>query len=135
MKTSFITILLFIYSTNAFSLEPREGFNIELLEIYKSLVSDGNSQELIGKEFTALLSLKFASEKHLIFSDTYIRTSDTESYQIVKWEFSPAIIKDMIGKSNVKFNVTFKVLNARKNQPYKGMPHIIATVIKISPNK
>jgi hypothetical protein len=135
MKSSFIAILFSLYSYSAFALEPREGFNIELMEIYNSLVSDGNSQDLIGKEYTALLSLKFASEKHLIFSDTYIRTSDNESYQIVKWEFSPEAIKDMLGKSNVKFNITFKVLNARKNQPYKDMPHIIATVLQISPNK
>ncbi len=134
MKLSCIAILFYIYSSNAFSLEPREDFNIELMGLYNSLISDGDSQELIGKEFTVLLSVRLANEKHLIFSDTYIRTSDTESYQIAKWEFSPATIKDMIGKSNVKFNVTFKVFNVRKSQPYKGTPHIIAKVLKISPN-
>jgi hypothetical protein len=135
MKISLIAALFYIYSSNTFALEPREGFNKGLIEIYNSLISDGNSDELIGKEFSALLTVRLASEKHLIFGDTYIRTNDTESYQIAKWEYSPAIIKDMIGKSNIKFNVTFKILHARKSEPYKSMPHIIAKVIRTSPNK
>lgn len=135
MKNLLIAIILFIYSSDAFSLEPREDFNIALLEIYNSLASSGDSQELIGKEFTALLTLKFASEKYLIFSDTYIKTDDTESYQIAKWQFSSDVIQSAIGKSNVKLNVTFRVLNVRKEQPYKDMPHITATVLKMSPSK
>jgi hypothetical protein len=124
-----------MFSSNVFALEPREGFNEALMEIYNSLISNGNSQELIGKEYTVLMSVKLASEKHLIFNDTYIRTSDNESYQVAKWEFSPATINNMIGKSNTKFNITFRILNIRKDIPYKDMPHIIATVLKISPYK
>ncbi len=134
MKRLIITILLYAFSINALPITPSEDFNIELMEIYNSLIGDDESQELIGKEYTVSLSIRFASKKYLLFNDTYIRTSDTESYQIAKWEFSPSVVKNIIGKSNIKYNVTFKILNARKSQPYKGMPHIIAEILKISPN-
>jgi len=135
MKLSAIVILLYLYSSNAFSLEPGEDFNAELIEVFISLTSDGSSDELIGKEYTIPMNLKFASEEHLIFNDAYIKVSDTSAYQIAKWEFSTETIKDMIGKSNEVFNITFKVVNTEKMHPYKDIPHIIAKVLAVSPNK
>jgi len=130
-----LTLLLVILSANVLAISPDKNMNVELNGIYDSLTSKSDSTDLLNKEFKINLSLKFASEKYLIFHDAYIKTNDKEKYQIAKWQFQKETIKEIIGKDNIKCHVSFKIIKIQKNGPYETMPHIVVQITNIAPNK
>ena len=100
--------------------------------VYITLTASGDSKELIRQEHTITLSLKFASDKYLIFHDAYVKFREGEKYQIAKWKFSPEVTKNITNKSDIPCEVTFIIDEVKKTGADKAMPHIVANVTKVS---
>ncbi len=126
----YVCILLFVIPGVTYAISPDENMNSELMPIYEALVGSEN-ERIINKEFTVTLVLKHASDRHIIFSDAYVKVSENEKYQIAKWEFSPEITKKISGKSGIKCKVTFVVSKINVGVPYKNIPHIVAKIMGI----
>ena len=123
-------VLMFWLNGSAVSLA--EEMDPKLSEIYTLLISAGDSKKLIDQEHTVELSLKFASEKYLIFHDAYVRLNELERYQIAKWEFSPEVTRGIADKAGVACEVTFMIREVKKTGADKNMPHVVAAVSKVS---
>lgn len=128
MKNSFLFTVLLMASLIAGAVEPDKDFNPALREIYDSLTSRGDSNELIGRELTAELIVKYATRDHLVFQDAYLRLDKDTKYQIARWEFSPAVVEGIAGSRGAKVRVSFVIRDVRKTGAYEEMPHVIARI-------
>ncbi len=129
-------ILAFVISSNfAFAISSDGEMNSELVTIYNFLVSQESSSQLLGKKYTLKLSLKFASEKHLIFNDAYIRVDDKTKYQIAKWQFEEIIVSSIKGKRDIICDVAFIIKDVENKGLYSEMPHIVVEVLNINPEQ
>ena len=133
MKQFLVFASLLLISLPAYPIGPDKELNPAFDEIYQSLVSPEDSSELIGQNYTLELSLKFASEKHLLFHDAYMRTSDVERYQIAKWQFVPETAQSVVGQRDIKCSVTFNIKQVQKTGAYAAMPHIVVDITHIAP--
>jgi hypothetical protein len=131
MKILAILSVVFI-SFHVWAVTASQQLNPTLLPVFESLISKSESNELIGQVIAADLSLKFASEKHLIFYDAYLDASDGSKYQIAKWHFDINTIREVIGKYDTHYKVTFKITGVVNHGLNKNMPYIEAEIISIS---
>jgi hypothetical protein len=123
MKTTALLFLALSVNLFASDLSP------DLKPIQAALISENDAPSLIGKEYTANLTLKFASSKHLIFSDANLPIDAETKYQIAKWIFTPDLAKNYIGKKDLKCAVSFRISGV--NTDDKKMPYIVADVTAI----
>lgn len=130
MKTLLLLGVVLMASLTAGAVEPDRDFNPALQEIYDSLTSPGDSGELLGKEFTVELILKYASNDHLVFRDAFLRVDPDTKYQIARWEFSTEVVERITGRSGTKFRVKFVIREVKKTGVYEEMPHVIARVME-----
>lgn len=128
MKHLFLLIVLLLAPLTAGAVEPDKDFNPALQEIYDSLTSPGDSSDLVGKEFTVELTVKYASRDHLVFHDAYLRADADTKYQIAKWELSPSVVDGIAGNRGAKCRVSFVIRDVRKTGVYEDMPHVIARI-------
>ena len=127
-----ITIFFIILISPVFAVSPDSKLDPDLLAIFNQLTSTDESKELIGKKFSMVLSLKYATKKHLVFHDAYIRVSKGEKYQIARWLFDPTIISSVVGKNGIECTVEFIIKEVKTKNVYKKMPHIIVEIIKLN---
>lgn len=131
MKTK--ALLFLALSVNLFGSSPSRDLSPDLKPIQTALISENEGRSLVGKEYTANLTLKFASSKHLIFSDAYLAADAETRYQIAKWIFNPDLVKSYIGKKDLKCTVSFRVSSV--NTDDKRMPYITADITAITESK
>ena len=123
LSLAFFLITLAAHAGNDLAIS---GLNPDLLPIYESLVADGESTELVGRQLKLTLKLKFSSERYLLFSDTQI-TVDTETkYYLIKWKFDPNDIEDILGKSDVNCTIQGRIIEVIKGATSPGMPYVVA---------
>ncbi|MFT5104275.1 MAG: hypothetical protein ACI86C_001939 [Candidatus Latescibacterota bacterium] len=128
----FTILALILLSDMALAISPDSEMNDELISIYNVLVSKSDGSELLGKKYSINLSLKHASEKHLIFSDAYIKIDEDTRYQIAKWQFEEHIVNSIKGKYGIPCNVTFVIKSVENLGVYSSMPHIVVEVLSVN---
>jgi len=133
MKYLLIPVLFFItLSANANSKYDPSKLNVCLKYLYSQIL---NNVDLIGETHTCSLSLKFASEKWLIFYDGYIGLDQGSKYSFLKFVQGMKLPKNVSTFKNV--NVTFKVIATSESLApgAGGWPGLEVQLLKISPNK
>lgn len=127
----YLLAVLFLLPVSVKAVLLDENTSPDLKEIYEVLIQGENVSTILNKEFSIALTLKHASERHLIFSDAYLKINEKEKYQIAKWIFSPEQTNKIIGKSGIKCEIKFRVTEVKQTGVYKNMPHVIAKIIEI----
>ncbi len=153
LRRLMLTPVLLACACGLHAADSTEGLAPPLREIYTQITSPEHGEELVGKTIETTLTLKYASEKFLIFSDAYVsndKTSGTltvtkggqtavpnvtSSYQIAKWQFAPDLVTPYANYRDQRFDVKFRILEVRTEPPYSDMPHILAEVISMQPAK
>ena len=99
--------------------------NDALIPLYQDVVGGKPATDFIGRSLDLSLSLRFCSEKHLLFDDTKIIVDEETKYYFVKWVFEPTVVKPVIGKKNVQCRIKGKITEVRRGETTPGMPHLI----------
>ncbi len=105
--------------------------NAALVPVYGRLLEDGKATDLIGKDLDLTLVLKYASDRHLLFSDTQIIVDRDTKYYLIKWKFRKSDVEDVIGKSNVKCRVRGTIVDVIKGATSPRMPYIVVELVTI----
>ena len=105
---------------------PAENLHKDLVVLFEKMLAQ--NEDLVGKEYTMDLTLKFGSDRFLIFSDAYIQADEETRYQIAKWKFTPDQTQGLEGKSGVMCRVTFEIEEVLMSGPYSDIPHFIAKI-------
>ena len=106
--------------------------NKSLLPLYESVVAGKPEAEIVGRTLDLSLTLRFSSEKHILFEDTRIIVDETTRYEFIKWEFDPAATAATVGKTGVQCRVTGKVERVERGAATPGMPYLIARLESIA---
>lgn len=101
------------------------------LPLYESVVAGKPEAEIVGRTLDLSLTLRFSSEKHIRFEDTWIIVDRATTYEFIKWEFDPAVTAATVGKTGVKCSVTGKVERVERGATTPGMPYLIARLESI----
>lgn len=102
--------------------------NDRLIPIYKRLVKSNVPSELVGEKLKLTLSLRYASEKIILFNGTRVIVDSETKYYLIKWKFDPQRIKELFGKSNIKCKIEGTIIEVVKDQISPGMPYLIVEV-------
>ena len=105
--------------------------NAGLVPIYESLVTDGQASKLVGKQLELNLSLKHASDRFLLFTDTQIVLDKNTKYYLIKWEYETNDIRELVGKSDVVCKVKGRIVDVVSGVKASGMPYIIVELISV----
>jgi hypothetical protein len=133
MKTSSPILVVLLVSLTAYG----EGgsavseLNADLVPIYESLMKEGRPTNLIGKRLDLTLTLKYASDRHLLFTDTQVVIDKDTKYYLVKWKFKPDDVKALLGKSNVRCKVNGRIVEVIKGPTSPGMPYIVVELMSV----
>lgn len=133
MKT-FIRILLLLVIPLTADGAPRSAtseLNADLIPVYESLASREPSANLVGKRLKLTLTLKHASDRYLLFSDTLIVVDKETKYYLIKWKFDPEDVKALVGKSNVRCKVTGRIIEVIKGPTSPRMPYIVVELLSV----
>jgi len=105
---------------------PAENLHKDLVVLFEKMLAQ--NEDLVGKEYTMDLTLKFGSDRFLIFSDAYIQADEETRYQIAKWKFTPDQTQGLEGKRGIPYRVTFTIEETFLEAPYTDMPHFVAKI-------
>jgi hypothetical protein len=105
--------------------------NADLVPIYESLMKEGRPTNLIGKRLNLTLTLKYASDRHLLFTDTQVVVDKDTKYYLVKWKFRPDDVQPLLGKSNVRCKVNGRIVEVIKGPTSPGMPYIVVELMSV----
>ena len=105
--------------------------NADLVPIYESLTKEERPTNLVGKRLKLTLNLKYASDRHLLFTDTQVVIDKHTKYYLIKWKFSPDDVKALVGKSNVRCKVNGRIVEVIKGPTSPGMPYIVVELISV----
>ena len=133
MKTLIVILTLIFLSTMTHGGNKSSvmELNADLVPIYESLIADGQPTELIGKILELTLTLKFSSDKYLLFSDTQIIIDKNTKYYLIKWKYNPNDIKAIVGKSNIECKVKARIIEVVKGATSPNMPYIVAELLSV----
>ncbi len=133
MKYIYILILLlFSASVEASPIFDTSRLNSCLKNLYVKTVKEEN---LVGKEFTCDLLLKFASEKWILFRDGYVGLDQGSKYSFLKFTKGMTIPENLTPFKNV--TVTFKVITMNESLASRpdSWPSLEVQLLHISPSK
>jgi hypothetical protein len=102
-----------------------------LLPVYESLLAEGDSAELIGKNLELSLDLKLSSDKYLLFSDTQVVVDDKTRYYLIKWQFKPDVVREILGKSDIDCKVSGRIIEVKKGATTPGMPYVVVELVGV----
>ena len=105
--------------------------NADLVPIYESLVKEERPTSLVGRRLNLTLTLKYASDRYLLFTDTQVVVDKDTKYYLVKWKFRPDDVKALLGKSNVKCKVNGRIVEVIKGPTSPGMPYIVVELLSV----
>jgi hypothetical protein len=133
MKTlSRILLLLFVsLGTYGGPGSAISQLNADLMPIYESLMKEERPTNLVGKRLNLTLHLKYASDRHLLFTDTQVVIDKDTKYYLVKWKFKPDDVKALLGKSNVRCKVNGRIVEVIKGPTSPGMPYIVVELMSV----
>jgi len=133
MKTLIRILLLLLIPLTADGAPPSatSQLHADLVPIYESLTSREPPANLVGKRLTLILTLKHASDRYLLFSDTLIVVDEKTRYYLIKWKFKPEDVASLAGKSNLKCKVTGKIIEAIKGPTSPRMPYIVVELLSV----
>lgn len=126
-----LTFLLFPIGVCGELKTATAELNHDLIPVYESLRAEGPSSDLVGKRLKLNLNLKYASDRHLLFTDTRIVIDSKTSYYMINWKFKPDDIKALIGRSNVRCTVTGRIVDVIKGPTSPRMPYIVVELESI----
>ena len=126
LGTCFLLALLAVHTRAA---TPTPNLAPELRDIFKTLTGT-EPGSLVGKEFTATVTLKYASKTLLVFSDAFIEQSPGHEYQIARWEFAPELADGLVGSKDIKVSVRFRIESLHTEDP--KMPYFAAKVLSLT---
>ena len=135
MRILLTSILTTVLTCNLFAVTATKELNPHLLQIFEQMQMEATASDLLGKEVVAQLTVKFATEKFLIFSDAYLQADEETNYQIGKWIFKPEQITQFNMKRGDLVTVKLKIEEIRTESLYAEMPHFVATIISIAPSR
>lgn len=130
----FILILLFLLiSVKVFAAYESavSRLNSDLVPIYESLVTEGQGSKLVGKQLDLNLTLKHASDRFLLFTDTQIVLDKNTKYYLIKWEYEPNDITELVGKTDVVCKVKGRIVEVVSGAKASRMPYIIVELISV----
>jgi hypothetical protein len=133
MKTSSPILVVLLVSLTAYG----EGgsavseLNADLVPIYESLMKEGRPTNLIGKRLDLTLTLKYASDRHLLFTDTQVVVDKDTKYYLIKWKFRPDDVQALLGKSSVRCKVNGRIVEVIKGPTSPGMPYIVVELMSV----
>lgn len=127
-------ILLFL-STFVKALAAPESavsrLNPDLVPIYESLVTEGEGSKLVGKQLELSLSLKHASDRFLLFTDTQVVLDQNTKYYLIKWEYELNDIRELLGKTDVICKVKGRIVEVVSGERTSRMPYIIVKLVSV----
>lgn len=106
--------------------------NPELVPLYRQLAVDHHSEGLIGRRLVLNLRLKHASRSLLLFADTQIVVDDDTRYYLIKWQYQPDDITDLLGKADIACRVEGKILRVVWSAISPRMPYLIVELQTVS---
>jgi len=131
---AFIRILLLLLIPLAANAAPGSAtsqLNADLIPVYESLTGRARPANLVGKRVKLTLTLKHASDRYLLFSDTLIVVDRETRYYLIKWKFKPEDVASLVGKSNVKCKVTGRIVEVIKGPTSPRMPYIVVELLSV----
>ena len=133
MKSIILLLILFFIpvATYGGSLTATQGLHPDLLPIYEKLISDKQSQQLIGTPLNLNLKLKHSSEKYLLFHNTQIIIDEVTKYYLIKWVFNATDVEAIVGKSDVICRVQGKITELVKGPTTPGMPYVVVEILNV----
>jgi hypothetical protein len=133
MKTLNSILIFLLISVDAFGEYESaiSELNADLVPIYESLMTEGQSTDLVGKHLELNLNLKHSSDRYLLFTDTRIVLDKDTKYYLIKWKFRPNDVKALFGKSNVKCKVKGRIVEVIKGATSPRMPYVIVEVVSV----
>ena len=117
----------------AWAQAPTPGLSPDLRPLQEALASPDPSTPVPGQAWTARLTLKPATPRMLVFVDAFLADATGATYQIAKWEVEPALVEPFHGLRNVPCRVSFEVVEVRKANEYRTMPHVVARITGLEP--
>lgn len=106
--------------------------NQALLPLYESVVAGKPDADIVGRMLDLSLTLRFSSEKHILFEDTRIIVDETTKYEFVKWAFDPSATAATVGRTGVQCRVIGKIERVVSGSVSPGMPYVVARLESIA---
>jgi hypothetical protein len=122
------TLLLFLIAplTQADQVADLSLLNPKLSQLYSTML-DGD--DLIGKEVSVDLKLKYASTNHLLFHDAYIRVSADTKYSFLKFEKGMDLPVRISHWKKVR--VSFEIIAIHQGPTTSNMPYLEVKLLDI----
>jgi hypothetical protein len=133
MKTSspILVVLLVSLATYGGPGSATSELNVDLVPIYESLTKEERPTNLVGKRLNLTLTLKYASDRHLLFTDTQVVIDKDTKYYLIKWKFRPDDVQALLGKSSVRCKVNGRIVEVIKGPTSPGMPYIVVELMSV----
>lgn len=104
--------------------------NADLVALFNAATTDtGASETLIGKVVSVDLTIKFASENHLLFEDGYIRVSTDTKYAFLKFERGMDLPAEL--EPGARVQVRFEILSTVRGPIAGNMPYLVVKLLSI----
>jgi hypothetical protein len=133
VKTSSPILIVLLVSLSAYggSGPAISELNADLVPIYESLMKEERPTNLVGKRLNLTLTLKYASDRHLLFTDTQVVVDKDTKYYLIKWKFRRDDVQLLLGKSNVRCKVNGRIVEVIKGPTSPGMPYIVVKLMSV----
>lgn len=133
MKISSPILIVLLVSLAAYggSGSATSELNADLVPIYESLMKEERPTNLIGRRLNLTLTLKYASDRHLLFADTQVVVDKDTKYYLIKWKFRRDDVQALLGKSNVRCKVNGRIVEVIKGPTSPGMPYIVVELMSV----
>lgn len=131
----FLVILLLVapaYPAAATDDPAIKLLNPGLVPLYRQLIADPHSEGLIGKRLALQLRLKHASPRMLLFADTQIVVDGTTRYYLIKWQYQPGDIAELLGKAGNACRVEGKIVRVVSSADSPRMPYLVVELQSVS---
>lgn len=127
-----LSILFFIpIATYGGSVTATQDLHPNLVPIYEKLISDKQSQQLVGTPLNLDLKLKHSSKKYLLFHNTQIIIDEVTKYYLIRWAFKVTDVEAIIGKSDVVCRVKGKITEVVKGPTTPDMPYLVVELLNV----
>lgn len=126
-------ILVGLLAGATWAQAPLPGLSPDLRPLAEALAVADPDTPAPGQAWEAVLTLKQATPRMLVFADAFLTNAGGVTYQIAKWEAVPGLVEPWHGRRDVRCHVSFVVVEVRKADPYRTMPHVVARITGIQP--